>query len=307
MIKKIENEAEFINLIEKIDQNLSSTPIGGRYLRIFLEISKLYPNPNDVGQDLFSNPKAVDGDYTGISLSGHIKNWCDERYGSKQKMEIDPGFVVFDFFGQRWKLAILLVIVSRNGFHIEWNCDGEKERKEGEKYFLNMRRMFIDLPNGLAKKLQNENLNYERQIVGKSICAINRLLRLEKLPYVKEALTDFRGVSSELIKDKGSFGNSRWLTLQFIEKILKAYLNFKGSKILKTHDLIKLSSATNSLGMPLLDVNDLNSVNCEATVRYGETPCTAQEALEAHHASIRLAYDISEHLAKDYLASLKKG
>lgn len=297
MSKKIQNEAEFLELIEKIDSENHATSLQARFLIILLEVVKLYPENS--GIPISYDYKAIPGNYTGTSLYAHIKNWCDEQYGEKQKISSDMGSVIVKIHGYKWEIRIVLVVFMKNKFRLVYKDIDDTDWNEGNITILNMRRMFVNLPVGLAKKIKDEDLKNEKDILSMAICAINFFKKIENFKFIKEALVDFIAVRSELMKSRGSFGQSRWSTLQFIEKLLKSYLDFKKAKIKQTHNVISLANDASDNDMSLLNVNDLTIVNCNAGVRYGEIPCTEQEAIEAHYASIRIAYDISIVFARE--------
>lgn len=300
----IKNKREFLALIERLDEEFSDTPLAGRSLVLLCNTLRQHPAESEF--PLLPDARAVPGDYTGPSLYAHIKNWCDERYGSKQNIPIETGRVVFELRGNRWEVQVPLVFIMRKKFVVTYELDGPPDRSDGEFAVINMRRFFVDLPLGLAEQLQSVDLKEERNLFSMATCAINQLRQCEDLEFVSAALADFRLVGPELAKQRGAFGHCRWSTLQFIEKSLKAYIAFSGATVEFTHDLLRLASKAHELGMPILDQSDLNLVQCGAGVRYGKPVANAQEAMAAHHASVRLAYTISRALAVAYDRSLTK-
>jgi HEPN domain-containing protein len=291
MNDSIKTEEEFLELIERINTKHRDTSLQSRYLILLLEIVKLYPKNAEI--PIFYEYKVIPGNYTGTSLYAHIKKWCDDQYGENQKVSADIGSVIFKIHDQKWQLRVILILVMRKPFRLVYKDIDATDWSEDDISILNMRRMFINLPPGLAKKIKDEDLENEKKILSMAICAINFFKKIENFKFVKEALVDFMAVRSELIKNNGSFGQSRWSTLQFIEKLIKAYLSFKKAKVKQTHNLTSLADDARDNDMRLLNSDDIKLVNCNAGVRYGEIPCTEQEALESHHASIRIAYEIS--------------
>jgi nucleotide-binding universal stress UspA family protein len=73
-----------------------------------------------------------------------------------------------------------------------------------------------------------------------------------------------------------------------VEKLLRAFIRQKGGKLELIHNLEKLASAAEALGLPPIPRLMLNAIQCPAGVRYGDPGVTLLEAMDAHHAALAI-------------------
>ncbi len=94
------------------------------------------------------------------------------------------------------------------------------------------------------------------------------------------------------------FGAAKWGSLQAAEKVMKAAIELHGGSFKFTHELGKLSDSINKAGIPFDDPVLLQAIQCSPAIRYGDEPCTQDEALVAHHASLTLVNRLRDAGAK---------
>jgi hypothetical protein len=116
---------------------------------------------------------------------------------------------------------------------------------------------------------------------------------VRKQAFVREALTDHLSCVNHLTGANPHAGIARWDAPQAAEKMMKAALTTIGAQVPRTHELTRLAAALYENGLDAIDPTWIDTVQCEAGVRYGEIRSTISDAITAHHASLK----ISRHVA----------
>lgn len=96
----------------------------------------------------------------------------------------------------------------------------------------------------------------------------------------------------------GRYGESKWASLQAAEKVLKAAIDRAGAKYGFTHGLASLCKTLADTGLKFNAIAQVAAIQCKPGIRYGEEPCTRDEALAAHRASLDLVNILREAGAK---------
>jgi hypothetical protein len=126
----------------------------------------------------------------------------------------------------------------------------------------------------------------------KAYHVLQEIENISNKPYVNEAIADLQIARASILEKPPHYGMSKWSSLQFIEKLLKSFLEIKSQPIPMHHNLQKIAQTAQTIGLILPNANLLASVQCIAGVRYGEVQVTLEEAISAHHASL----DMGKHL-----------
>ena len=96
----------------------------------------------------------------------------------------------------------------------------------------------------------------------------------------------------------GRYGESKWASLQVAEKVLKAAIELAGTKFKFTHGLSELCHTLSDTGLVFDARLQVSAIQCKPGIRYGEEPCSRDEALLAHHAAMELINILCEAGAK---------
>jgi hypothetical protein len=114
--------------------------------------------------------------------------------------------------------------------------------------------------------------------------------------YVPEALGDLQVAVDGLFGNPKQCGLSKWSSLQAAEKLIKAFIKEKGGNVNKHHVLSKHLKRAYGLGLKKINQDNVEILECDAGVRYGEKVVTVHEAVEAHHASVDLCANVAKGL-----------
>lgn len=116
-------------------------------------------------------------------------------------------------------------------------------------------------------------------------------------------MADNDGAVHYLTAPTPNFGLAKWSALQATEKALKGFSQILTGQHRRGHNLSLVAAEAAAAGLPA-EVNEhLPTIQCDASVRYGEIPVTRSEALAAHHASLQVMRIIGRKLHEREAAS----
>lgn len=260
-LRDIELKTEaFRQFMDEIDRRLleQGVPIPGRPIAAFRELAK---------EGIFL-PIVSALDSPG---SDNIHDWFRRRYGDRLLLDPCIGKIVISVRGDPYILKLPLIYGSWGG-----PLDVEKTFDGMTKY------LFADLSDEIR-----------HDMISMFVWSYRRFLKLEGLPGSQRANLD--AAIMQLTSHSPHYGESKWASLQFAEKSLKKFIEARGEKAPFTHDLEKLLSHAEGLGLAAGCWPLTKMIQCPASVRY-DNAVSLYEAMIAHHASIDLCADISEQL-----------
>lgn len=109
-------------------------------------------------------------------------------------------------------------------------------------------------------------------------------------PLAKGAAADITQASRHAVAGTDSFGQSRWSSLQGAEKTLKLYLNLKGERFPKIHELNNLAERCEREGLLKIDPAIIANAQCTAEARYAYNDKDTKIVLAANDAAMKIAY-----------------
>ena len=293
------NELEFNKLMEEIDEALKkqSVPILGRQILAIREACIRL----GISLSIVPRSPAIPGKFYGNSLSSHIIDWYDKKYGDRLKVDLGLGNGAIILKGDAWKITFPRFYGSFK-FIFDPNIDRYKnfpEKSKGETYLIfNPLRCIDGLTSNFAITLEKQEIENIKQFFILGINAKKLLEDIKSKPLIPEAKTDMESSVSYIFSQPPHYGQSKWASLQFVEKLLKCYLELKRIKFKKTHDLLQLATLAEQHGLPPLPRPFIHSVQCPPSVRYGEPRGTLEEAVEAHHSALK----ICSYIAREIIA-----
>ena len=285
------SQKEFISLMEDIDSLLKekNVPICNRPILAPLEISRKlkisFPLVPIQGS-------AIPGDYTGNSLSSHIQDWFEKRYGDRLSVQMGVGTGAIFIKSDPWKVIYPLIFGT-----VYFICDPNLAKYKNLPSFtangphtINIFNLILNFPQKLAESLARNEAQKIKQTFLAGLDALSYLDQIKKMPLAKEAKADFEAAVMHIFSEPPNFGLSKWASLQFSEKLLKAYLFAKNKKYPLNHKLAQLRELSIINGLFSFPENLVNNIQCPAGVRYGEVPVTLSESINAHYSSLGVCY-----------------
>jgi hypothetical protein len=233
-----------------------------------------------------SQCKSEPGNYSGDSLVAHVREWYESHYGERLKIHMGPGTIAVLIRGNPWRVRFPLLLGE---FRFRLTPLPIPEATLPRHPLIDPLDSVEDLPPGLRSDLSPDEYH---DIATSFILGLEALVALECLnsrPYIHEAVGDQQVAVDHLLATWPQYGNSRWHSLQFAEKLLKCHIVSSGcNDVPREHKLNRIVSHAGERGLAPLDADLIAAVNCSPGVRYGEVTSTLREAFAAHKASMEI-------------------
>ena len=293
-------EQEFNMLMEEIENILKdrSIPIYNRPMHAALEVTKKLKISIPW---LPIQEKASPGIYNTDNLAAHIHNWYDKKYGDRLKVQMEIGSGIILIRNDPWRV-IYPIIFGTVSFtcvnNLEKFQDSPTFTTNGTSPIINILNLIEDLPNDYAKSLSASELKEIKQIFLSGIESLSYFDMIKSKPFIKEAKVDLENSVNNILSDHAQYGQSKWASLQFSEKLLKCFLSERSVAIPRSHRLSDLYNlAVNEGQLPEFPSDLLDQVQCSAGVRYGEETVHLVDAVRAHHSSLGICFFVAREIA----------
>lgn len=221
-----------------------------------------------------------------------IRSWFKKRYDNLMIMSFLIGDVALLLNKDIWIMSIPHVVQNARFYTepLEKPVPALGEMPNGGRH--NIIDYIKTMPMGIRQILTSEELLYIRDIFILGLNLFTGLKEIQKqqnLSLIKEANIDYSTSVHHLQAPHPNFGQSKWSSLQATEKMYKAYIGYKGHSFERVHNLFKLDEVLNKIqDRPLIESQDLKAIQASPSVRYGEVSVSKDEALEAHHSSLKV-------------------
>ena len=283
---------EFNRFMIEIDNEIKKTPIVGRQLKGLTEVASrlktsLYVVPNSF---------AKDNDFSNLSLSAHVSVWFDKQYGDRLKVDFSNMQTICRVSGDLYKVKIPLVlgkpklVFTGKVEEIKPNINVGSLNTAS----LNIGSLIENITNEKLASITHGEISYLGTRVSYGCLLGNIFFSLTNKDLFKDALADFKMSVDMLFLDKPLYGQSMWHCLQFVEKIIKTFLEINNTKYPRTHDLHKLSELIEDIK---IDAQLLDRIQCSASVRYDSSNSSEDECVKSHEAAQDVVLKIISRLA----------
>ena len=252
-----------------------------------------------VTEEIPIDRRDTDGEITAESLFSHIHRWYEDHYGDRLKTPVGPGAIALKIRGEAWKANLPLVygsveLVADRNLATKALLSGLLVAGPGRRPTHNVLASIEGFPRQLAALFTDREL---REIFDDYVFALGVLQEMQSQrqhdALIAAAFTDLDVAVDKLTSDSPDYGLSRWSSLQFTEKVIKAKLRAAGVEFPNNHNLGNLAKVSADHKLFRLDKQLLAEIQCSASVRYGEEPTSLNEALSAHRSSIRAVAPIT--------------
>jgi hypothetical protein len=231
-------------------------------------------------------------------LQQRIFGWFDGIYGDRLRLDRDFGQAIVLVNGEPCKIRCPLFFAN---FPVVCTpaAIGVRLKMESPLGPIGVKNLLENGIEGvtldLATRLQQSECDRILTVFGDmfmAFCGMEAALgaRYGKVdaPYIKEAMYDLRTSADSLLGSRPNYGQSKWNSLQTVEKMLKSCIIEKGGTHGFSHQLTNLASAAGTLGVPAVDPAWITSVQCAASVRYDSSLVSRNDALAAHHSALKI-------------------
>lgn len=299
------DDAEFEALMERVDTRLASEEvlISRRPLHALGIISEEFNAEIPMGKPFANAPEALVKNWP---FAERVHSWYQERYEERLLHDFRPGRVAFILRHDPWVLQIPRVF-GQVQMVVSLTQKSEKMCTNGVTPIYNV----LDSVQGLTKTLKRSLGNNElKEIFDVFQLGYKALTTLEYLcpnSLVEAAMADIDTAVDQVMARNPSSGQSRWASLQAAEKILKACIELKGGRYSHTHDLQRIAEEAVAVGLPNPKQEDIAVVQCSASVRYGTESTRLDEAIIAHHASLRICFVVAKAVNQHRITNQSSG
>jgi hypothetical protein len=225
------------------------------------------------------------------ALGDAILRWYEGTYGDRLKVDMCPGRIVVLVDGDLYVLRIPRLFGAAN-FVLTREFLAEPGISRGA-VTCNIVQLLEGMTAAKAAGLSDAALSAINVAFGIGLPAAYTLESTDhELMY-----TPRRAGAAAIagLMDQGErYGASKWASLQAAEKVLKTAISIKGAKFKFTHGLKELSMHLSDLGIAVDAGPLIANIQCSPKIRYGEEPCTRDQALAAHQASLELVNRLRE-------------
>lgn len=303
MSRQIANAAEFEQLMLEVEEALQARnlPIVGREIAAYQEVAKRLQCNIIFAR---KGAPAIPNNYRDLSLSAHISQWIENRYGARLLMDLSLGYSVVMIRGDAWLLRIPVIfggaqVVVEPDLSKEFpNLVVNKPEQPQQKLTINLLRCIQSLPQGLASQLTND----ESRALLRYFVAAHECLRVIDGLFKDNAMavtacTDLTTSARHAVAGSAELGLARWASLQAAEKFLKFYLSLSGIKDPPhTHQLKKLLDLANTRGLKNLKTGIVDLIQCDAGIRYEQRQHKLTDVINSHQAAMEIGCAVIKSL-----------
>jgi len=233
--------------------------------------------------------------FTSHNLGAHIHQWYDVKYGDKMKKDFRIGRMVVVIKGELFEVGFPLLF-GRANFICDPTLRKYPSMGVNGPVTINLLAIIDGLTSALAAKLTDTELKELATLYGSTYNAMINYVDNSGLPSQKEILTDMETAIDSFFYTHEQFGQSKWHSLQFAEKLLKSIIESYGKTYPFTHKLKELTNIINTISGIKIDDKILSEIECKPEVRYNADLVSAEDAIKAHHAALALLRSVLDQL-----------
>jgi len=277
------NEEYFCKILEEIDKELQKEGVVPR-MRLFLALKKIGEKIPEVGRVpiLSGGAKNVTAiGYTSHNLAIKISEWFSLKYEQRMQMgdSVVYGRMIIMVEGEPYTIDMT---VNFGSIQIIWQAD----YKQYPDNILNLPQK-MKLSKVIAGNISRDDINKLCMVYKRTYDAFYKYHE-SGMEYVFEALEDERNAIDGIIQSE-RYGQSKWASLQFTEKLIKGiYFQKAGKKAPYSHKLVELGKLLSPYNL-FIDEDVCRKIDCKPGIRYGEDgEVSCHEALDAHIASMKV-------------------
>ncbi len=299
---KIDSEDEFDALMSVIDADLRARdiPIARRFIAALVEVAKR------LGVEVIGGPIRIDpipGNYSGESLSAHIRSWFQRQYGGRENVDPRIGTTICFLDGDFWIVnfplffgAIQLVCDASLTTHYP-TLGGRTIHGDMPAPILNL---FTQIEGITEERLRKLSVKESRAFMRFYEAALSTFVRLrdaaQKHGIANAIRYDLSVSAAACCGIRPDYGQSRWNSLQAAEKAMKLIIMSNGTSPPRVHILSDLEKITSAFGVSISD-DILQAIQCSAGVRYGQIQSGMTEAAKAHMKAFEIVSTVIAKLA----------
>ncbi|MCP3682156.1 MAG: hypothetical protein GY861_05635 [bacterium] len=273
-----DSKEEFEFFMEKIDQKMidEGIPPKGRQIKGIFEAAKELKTEVPWVTEEF----AKKDDYTILSLAAHIVIWFQKKYEDRLNM----GYANKSIAKLKGDFYVLNILTTYGDVELFFDPKADAVI-DG---YINVAKFIEGLTAYTAERITDQEIKELATLLYNAICLTRALDSRLSVDMLKEAKSDFIQSVEALFRDQLVPGLSKWHSLQFAEKVLKAFIESKNEAYGFTHKLDVLLQKAIECGLKNTEEYDGGIIQCKPEVRYNADLVSKDEAYNAHIEAIKL-------------------
>lgn len=282
-------DMKFNQIMDEIDEELKfeNSRIPGRELRAIPKIAQKL-NIDNLPLTCENN-KLKPNFYTTENISTHVIIWFKNKYGNKLNIKTNNACMILDIKDTYFKVDFPIIFGKVTMIFDNPLKNFNNMGQNGNKTIVNVSAHIKDLTPALFNSLTDKEKDSILTLYGTTSQSISKYQEI-KFPFQQEALTDLEAAVDSFFYAHQQYGQSKWESLQFVEKLFKGLLlrAEPNTKTPHTHSLNELAEKVLKTAGITLDAETIKKIQCSPSVRYSTELVSEKEALIAHHASLEI-------------------
>jgi len=286
---------ELNRILEENDRELIDRDVATHARHIQALIS--FSSKENISLPISRTPRGVKNPHVTKAaerIAQFIGDWYEEKYGDLLHYDFVLGELLAKIAGTY--VVVRVPTVWGPDPKPTWDPDDtSKIERTTRKKEINI----VSLINGITPKLARSATTEDIDEIYSTFSAGLEVLRYldtnkRSDPLLNEVLNDFKASAVYFQNQNNGFGQSRWSSLQAVEKMLKFVLTVRDIKYERGHKLRNLADAIDRDSW--LPAEKISIIQVPASIRYGEGGSTRAEAFNAHVAALDILLHISRKM-----------
>lgn len=276
-------------IISDVDAKLirKNIPIKIRCVSAIGEISDLLDVPIPIYPDE-SCPVGILGEV----LCREIYEWYGNRYGLRQRLNNDLGCFIIFLRGDFWFCRI-------PDFHGTCNffiCQDLSEK--GNDNETNILNMIEGMTQDNASSLTDSELEmiYDLYLVALEASETLDAWRFSNLLMYEAAVADLNSATQHVISSSPHYGQAGWSYAQFIEKVIKSWLEVGRVEHKKiralNHNISRIAEKYNEIYNNKITMSNISMIISSSGLRYDEVPISQNQIFEMQNKVFKVIIEI---------------
>lgn len=220
-------------------------------------------------------------------LSDKVGKWFKHIYGRRLDVDHSPGRIVINIDSDLYQLRYPR-FWGQGEFVISRRFLPKAKLEINKPFRGNIIELINDMTEGKAGLISSETIQSMFDWFPIGLRVFYSLESNSDIELLRIARSDIETAVDKLMGPGNRYADSKWSSLQAVEKCLKAAISLENEQYKKEHSLKGLAKQLADMGIDIGHPELLDKIQARGGIRYGEIQCTRDESLVAHRASIQV-------------------
>lgn len=230
-------------------------------------------------------------------LSNKVHQWFEATYGDRLKIDPTLGRMVLNLDGDLYAMRLPL-FYGTGEFLASKRFFPKMPLNLNQSFRANIIELIEDITPAKSNIFSKKSIDSVFDWFPLALKVFYDLDTNSDIELLRIAKSDIDTAVDKLMDRGNRYADSKWSSLQAVEKCIKAAIAQEGETYKWEHGLEGLAKQLAKSNIVLSNPSLLDVIQTKGGIRYGELQCTRDEALDAHHASLRVIHDLIHAGAK---------